>query len=76
MPRRILSAVQSSLTLAKAGPAKKPRLSGLVRQTAQGALLAAGLAITQTDDKGAPKWRLFDPGLLDRLSAPLTRYHE
>jgi hypothetical protein len=51
--------------------------AGLVRRAANSALLAAALAIAQTDDdETTTKWRLFDPHLLDRLSMPITRYHE
>lgn len=50
--------------------------TGAVRRAAKSALLAAALAIAQADDETTSKWRLFDPGLLDRLRAPVTRYHE
>ncbi len=54
---------------------------GLVRRAATGALLAASLAAAPpeaddaiTDPPG--KGRLFSVRVLDRLEAPLTRYHE
>jgi hypothetical protein len=54
---------------------RKGRL--IVRNLAQSTLLAAGLAVAQL---GIPeldsRFHLFDPTLLDRLRAPITRYHE
>jgi len=56
---------------------KKVKKGVLVRQLTQGALLAVTLAAARLDgDEMSEKKRLFDPGLLDRLRAPLTRYHE
>jgi hypothetical protein len=55
--------------------AKKGRrvVSALARST----LLAAGFAVAQL---GIPeidsRFHLFDPKLVDRLQAPITRYHE
>jgi hypothetical protein len=49
---------------------------GPVRQAAKSALLAAGLGKVQSDDETPPAWRLFDPGRLDRLAAPLTRFRD
>jgi hypothetical protein len=49
----------------------------VVRNLAQGTLFAAGIAATQI---GIPeidsRFHVFDPSLLDRLRAPITRYHE
>lgn len=46
---------------------------------AQSTLLAAGLAaarlMAEADVEGA-EGKLFSPGLVDRLRAPITRYHE
>ena len=64
------------------GPAR-PRRPGagkgrrIVRALVQSTLLAAGIAVThlgvaETDSR----FRLFDRTLVDRLHAPITRYHE
>jgi hypothetical protein len=63
------------------GPARSKRAAArkgrVVRELAQSTLLAAGLAAAQF---GTPeidtRFHLFDPTLLDRLRAPITRYHE
>lgn len=48
-----------------------------VRALAQGTLIAAGIAVTQL---GLPdtdsRFHLFNPGLVDRLQAPITRYRD
>lgn len=78
MPRRLLYALKSSAAAApKPAVAKKKRRAGIVRQTVRTSVLAAALAISAPDDDEiSAKWRLFDPGLLDRLTMPITRYHE
>jgi hypothetical protein len=49
----------------------------IVRTLAQRTLLAAGIAATQfTIPEVDPKYPIFDPTLVDRLQAPVTRYHE
>ena len=49
----------------------------LVRRAASGTLLAASLAAAKLDAvELTEKWRIFSPHLVDRLQAPLTRYHE
>jgi hypothetical protein len=66
------------------GPARKRRLScaatkgsRIVRTLARSTLLAAGFAVSQL---GIPeidsRFQVFDPTLVDRLHAPITRYHE
>jgi hypothetical protein len=49
----------------------------IVSAFARSTLLAAGFAVAQL---GIPeidsRFHLFDPTLLDRLQAPITRYHE
>ncbi len=48
-----------------------------MRTLAQRTLLAAGIAATQfTIPEVDPKYPIFDPTLVDRLQAPVTRYHE
>lgn len=77
MPSRHARAAQAAPATPKPGVVVKKSKRGVVRHAAQGALLAAGLAIAQPDDDlTEAKWRLFDPGLLDRLTMPITRYHE
>lgn len=76
MSVRPLSAVPSVSASPELGVGGDKPKRGPVRQTAKSALLAAGLAIVQSDYKAPPTWRLFDPGLLDRLAAPLTRFHD
>ena len=49
----------------------------LLGRAARGTLLAASLAAGQLDEvASAEKSRIVSPRMLDRLSAPLTRYHE
>ena len=61
----------------KVSTPKKRKNGVLVRRLTQGALLAVTLAAARLDiEEMSEKKRLFDPGLLDRLRAPLTRYHE
>lgn len=68
------------MTARKHAPSPEPRTkqkSGLVRRVTRSALLAISLTAAQvgTDDDELAE-RMFDPHLLDRLKAPLTRYHE
>ncbi len=51
--------------------------SRIARKLAQSTLLAAGIAATQfTIPEIDPRYPVFDPTLVDRLQAPVTRYHE
>ena len=54
-------------------PKKKAKL---LRHVARGALLAVSLTAGQFGMEEKLEQRMFDRGLLDRLKAPLTRYHE
>jgi len=48
-----------------------------VRKIAQGTLLAAGVAATQmAPPDGDPRFHLFNPAVVDRLQAPITRHRE
>ena len=76
MPRRVAKSV-SAAGKAATSTEMKAKKHGLLRRAAQGTLLAAVLATAQFDDEGfAEKRRLFDSTVLDRLRAPLTRYHD
>jgi hypothetical protein len=65
-------------------PAPRPRRSSKVekarraaRTLAQGTLLAAGMVAVQIGGAEVDsRFQLFDPNLLDRLHAPITRLHE
>lgn len=49
----------------------------MVRKITQGTLLALSLSSTQFGgDPANPDWKVFDPNVMDRLQAPITRYHE
>jgi hypothetical protein len=49
----------------------------IARKLAQSTLLAAGLAAAQFSiPEIDPRYPVFDPTLVDRLHAPVTRYHE
>jgi hypothetical protein len=49
----------------------------IARKLAQGTLLAAGIAATQfSPPEIDARFHLFNPTLVDRLQAPITRYHE
>ena len=76
MPRRaakIISAVVQASTPRKL----KRKGRAIVRRMAQGTLLAVTLVAAQIDTEDmSQKKRLFSAGLLDRLRAPITRYHE
>jgi hypothetical protein len=56
-------------------PAPRKR-SGLMRRVTHSALLAMSLKAAQFSGEDGLKQRIFDRGLLDRLTVPLTRYHE
>ena len=63
--------------MVNASTPRKMKKRTLVRQMAQGALLAMTLAATRMDgEELTEKKRLFSSDVLDRLRAPLTRYHE
>jgi len=62
-----------SRRLAAAG--KKGRR--IARTLARGTLLAAGIAATHfSPPETDSKFHLFNPTLVDRLQAPITRYHD
>jgi hypothetical protein len=49
----------------------------LARSLAQSTLLAAGLAVSHfSPPEMDTRFHLFSPHLVDRLQAPITRYHE
>ena len=50
----------------------------IVRRLAKGTLLAAGLAVSHLGSipEFDPRFHIFDPTLVDRLHAPITRYPE
>ncbi len=77
MPRHAAKIIPA---VVRASTPKKMRGRGraIVRRVAQGTLLAAvTLAAAQIDTAGtSERKRLFSAGLLDRLRAPITRYHE
>jgi hypothetical protein len=58
-------------------PAGAGKGKRIVSTLARSTLLAAGFAMAQL---GIPeidsRFHLFDPTLIDRLQAPITRYHE
>ena len=48
-----------------------------MRTLAQGTLLAAGIAVTHLGVAEIDsRYQIFDRTLVDRLEAPITRYHE
>jgi hypothetical protein len=50
---------------------------GIARTLAQSTLLAAGIAVSQFNPPEIDsRFHLFNPNLVDRLRAPITRYHE
>ncbi len=76
MPRR-----SESHAAPKRDPEPAPRRAGrgrrIVRTIAQSTLLAAGLAATHlTVAEIDPRCPIFSPTLVDRLQAPITRFHE
>jgi len=49
----------------------------MVRKLAQSTLMAAGFAATQFSiPEVDPRFHIFDPTLVDRLQAPISRHHE
>jgi len=66
------------------GPAAARRLSSaaskgrrIVRTLAKSTLLAAGIAVTHLGVAELDsRFKVFDHTLVDRLRAPITRYHE
>lgn len=49
----------------------------VVRALAQGTLIAAGIAVTRIGfAEMDSRFHLFNPNLVDRLEAPISRYHE
>ena len=53
------------------------RARRLARTIARSTAIAAGIAATQLAiPEVDPRFHLFNPGLLDRLNAPISRYHE
>jgi predicted SnoaL-like aldol condensation-catalyzing enzyme len=76
MPRH--AAKLFSAVVQGASPKKlKAKSRRIVRRMAQGTLLAMTIATTRFDgEEPGEKKRLFSAGLLDRLRAPITRYHE
>ena len=57
-------------------PRSPARPAGLVRRVTHGALLVVGLKAAQFVGEESTLFRVFDPTLVDRLRAPLTRYHD
>ncbi|MBS0664104.1 MAG: hypothetical protein JSR48_12630 [Verrucomicrobia bacterium] len=57
-------------------PHPPARPAGLVRRVTHGALLVMGLKAAQLAAEESTVFRVFDPNLVDRLKAPLTRYHD
>jgi hypothetical protein len=48
----------------------------VARALAQTTLLAAGIAAAQANIETDARFQIFDPTLVDRLQAPITRHHE
>jgi hypothetical protein len=70
MPRKTQPPKESPAPVRKLG-------ATLTRSLAKGTVLAAGLAATHfAIPEMDPRFHVFTPGLLDRLNAPITRYHE
>ena len=62
---------------AQAAPARKGKGRRVVHTIAQSTLFVAGLAATRFGVAEIdPRCPLFDRTLVDRLQAPITRYHE
>jgi hypothetical protein len=63
-------------------PAKRPAVPGkgrrqAARKLAQGTLMAAGLLAAQFSiPEIDARYHVFDRSLVDKLHAPITRYHE
>lgn len=74
MPRR---ATKLFSAVVKASTPRKVKRRTVVRRVAQGTLLAVTIAAANfAVEEPVEKKRLFNVGLLDRLRAPVTRYHE
>jgi hypothetical protein len=53
------------------------RARRIARALAQSTLLAAGMAAAQASSPEMDaRFQMFDPTLVDRLQAPITRHHE
>jgi hypothetical protein len=67
----------AGLPASASSPASNARGKRIVSTLARSTLLAAGFAVAQL---GIPeidsRFQLFSPTLVDRLQAPITRYHE
>jgi hypothetical protein len=60
----------------RAAPAGR-KVRRIARTLAQSTLLAAGIAVSQFNPPEIDsRFHLFNPKLVDRLQAPITRYHE
>jgi hypothetical protein len=65
-----------------ASPEREKTITGkrarrIARALAQSTLLAAGIAAAQAGNAEMDaRYHLFDPTLVDRLQAPITRHHE
>jgi hypothetical protein len=67
----------SARAAARRVAAEAKRGRRIVRTLANGTLLAAGIAATQICiPEIDPRYRVFNPTLVDRLQAPITRRHE
>jgi hypothetical protein len=61
----------------KSGSPRVGAAAGRARALAQTTLLAAGVAVTQLGGAEMDsRFHLFNPELVDRLRAPITRLHE
>jgi hypothetical protein len=61
----------------KRAPASPGKANRIVRRLAQSTLLAAGMIATQMGGiEMDSRFQLFNPTLVDRLQAPITRHHE
>jgi hypothetical protein len=62
---------------AKRAPSSPGKAKRTVRKLAQSTLLAAGMIATQMGGiEMDSRFQIFNPALLDRLQAPITRHHE
>ncbi len=82
LPQRKMAKRQDRHSARERAPSHGPAAAGkggrrVARTLAHGTLLAAGIAFAQFNPPDADsKFHLFHPDLLDRLRAPITRYHE
>jgi hypothetical protein len=75
-PRRTPAAPGGKISAATSATAAVKMRRGLKR-AARSTLLAAGLTVAQwSADLDAMEFKLFSPGVLDRLRAPITRFHD